>query len=139
MPTVYLDSSAVLRLVLGQPGRLVVLRDWDAAYSSELLKVETRRAIDRERLNSGGTASTVGEYITALVEIEREIQLVELTGAVLVRASAPLPTVISTLDAIHLATAVLLRESLSANLVFATHDRQQALAAQAMGFDVIGI
>jgi hypothetical protein len=47
--------------------------------------------------------------------------------------------VIGTLDAIHLASAVTLRDGLNEDLVFATHDRQQAIGARALGFEVIGI
>ena len=44
------DSSVVLRPLLDQPKRLKVWGEWEAAYSSELLGVKCRRAIDRLRL-----------------------------------------------------------------------------------------
>lgn len=47
---VYLDSSAVLRPLLDQPDGLKCWGQWETAYSSELLGVECRRAIDRLRL-----------------------------------------------------------------------------------------
>lgn len=62
-----------------------------------------------------------------------------VTPAILGAASQPLPTVLGTLDAIHLATAVLWRESRDPDLVIATHDRALALAARASGFRVIGV
>jgi hypothetical protein len=49
-----------------------------------------------------------------------------------------MPTVLGTLDAIHLATALLWRENTGSDLVMATHDGSLALAARAAGFRVIG-
>jgi prevent-host-death family protein len=44
-----------------------------------------------------------------------------------------------TLDAIHLATALLWRERSDADLLMATHDATLGLAARAVGFRVIGL
>ncbi len=49
-----------------------------------------------------------------------------------------MPTVVKTLDAIHLASALLFREGRGEALVFATHDSQQATAAEALGFTCLG-
>jgi hypothetical protein len=51
----------------------------------------------------------------------------------------PLATVVKTLDAIHLASPMLLGERRGVELSFATHDRQQARAARAVGVDCIGV
>ena len=58
--------------------------------------------------------------------------------AVLRRASLPMPTVVKTLDAIRLTSALMLRERLGAPVTFATHDIQQATAAFALAFQVLG-
>ena len=50
-----------------------------------------------------------------------------------------MPTVVKTLDAIHLATALLLAEPGGEPIVFATHDVGQAIAARALGFTTTGI
>jgi hypothetical protein len=63
---------------------------------------------------------------------------VEPNPSVLERASQPLPTSLGTLDAIHLATALLWRDRLPEELVMATHDRALATAARACGFLVLG-
>jgi hypothetical protein len=49
-----------------------------------------------------------------------------------------MPTIVKTLDAIHLASAMVVREQRGVELVFATHDDQQATAARALGFSTIG-
>jgi hypothetical protein len=55
------------------------------------------------------------------------------------RASLPMATVVKTLDALHLASAMLVRERLRIDLVFATHDPQQSRGARALGFDCVGV
>ena len=47
-------------------------------------------------------------------------------------------TTVNTLDAIHLASAPLLAERMETDLVFGTHDWNQAIAARAQGFGVVG-
>lgn len=49
-----------------------------------------------------------------------------------------MPTELGTLDAIHLATALLWKELSGVELVMATHDVALALAAQAHGLPVAG-
>jgi len=68
----------------------------------------------------------------------QEIELVEPTRSVLTRASQPFPTELGTLDAIHLATAMLWRERGGEDLVMATHDAALGVAARACGFRVVG-
>jgi hypothetical protein len=51
----------------------------------------------------------------------------------------PMATAVKTLDALHLASALLFQERRGASLTFATHDVQQATAARAMGFVCIGV
>ena len=59
-------------------------------------------------------------------------------GTILRRAALPMGTVDKTLDAIHLGAAMLFGERRGARPIFATHDRQQAAAARALGFQIIG-
>jgi hypothetical protein len=67
------------------------------------------------------------------------MEIVELDRAILARASEPFATVIGTLDALHLATALRWEESQNTKLVMATHDSALAMAARAHGFPVIGM
>jgi hypothetical protein len=60
-----------------------------------------------------------------------------LNRVVLRRASEPFPTQIRTLDAIHIASALLV-QTRKRTLYFATHDADMATAALAMGLRVIG-
>ena len=56
----------------------------------------------------------------------------------LARASQPMPTTLGTLDAIHLATALMWSEHSGSPLVMATHDQLLATAARASGLRAIG-
>jgi len=72
-------------------------------------------------------------------ELLAAMEIVEPTRPVLGRAAQPLPTRLGTLDAIHLATALLWRDHAGADLVMATHDGALGLAARASGLRVIGL
>jgi hypothetical protein len=74
-----------------------------------------------------------------LSRIERHIGIVPLNRAVLRRSALPMPTIVKTLAAIHLTSALILQESKGTRLTFATHDLQQAIAAKAFGFEVMGV
>jgi predicted nucleic acid-binding protein len=134
---VYLDSSVVLRVLLRQTRILRSWGTWETAYSSELLGVECRRAIDRLRLDGLYDDEQVAVATEKLAAIERTINRLRLSASVVRGASATMPTIVKTLDAIHLATASIIRERLGIDLVFVTHDVQQAVAARALGFDCV--
>ncbi len=133
---VYVDSSVVLRHLFGQRG-VLDWSDWDLAYSSEILGLEARRAIDRLRLESALDDHGVADAHQELSRIELHLGQVPLTRPVLRRAALPMPTVVKSLDAIHLTSALMLQEAKGLPLTFATHDAQQATAARALGFAVL--
>ena len=136
---VYLDTSTVLRIILGHPRPLTIWSKWEEAFASEILGLEARRVLDRLRLESAlddeGIATLQGE----LAKIESTIGTISLTRSVLRRAALPMATPVKTLDAIHLASALLLREHRHEELLFATHDARQAIAARALGFTCVGV
>jgi predicted nucleic acid-binding protein len=136
---VYLDTSILLRVLLGQRPRLAEWGGWERAYTSELAGVEARRVIDRLRLDGALDDDGVVVAQEQLAHLEAGIGRINLTRVVLRRASLPMATAVKTLDALHLASALLFRERRAVSLVFATHDVQQATAARALGFTCIGV
>jgi len=132
--TVYLDSSVVLRPLLKQPKKLRSWGKWEHAYASELLGIECRRAIDRLRLEGAFDDQQVAEAMDQLSRIERTIKRIRLGKSIIQAASQTMPTIVKTLDAIHLASALAIRDRRGIDLLFATHDNQQATAARALGF-----
>lgn len=136
---VYLDTSTVLRVLLAQRSPLATWGKWEAAWTSELMGVEARRVIDRLRLDAVLDDDGVALAHDGLATIEATISRIALTRPVLRRAALPMATAVKTLDAIHLASAMLLRERRGHQLVFATHDARQATAARALGFECRGV
>ena len=134
----YLDSSVILRIVLGQSGRLREWRNVREGVVSVLAEVECPRTLDRLQFREGLTDRELARRREAVFALLREMTVVDLTRPVLSRASQPLPTPLGTLDAIHLATALLWRENRSPDLVLATHDAALGLAGRACGLPVVG-
>lgn len=135
----YVDSSVILRVVLGQPGKLPQWKAIERGIASALIEVECLRTIDRFRLEHGLSDRDHARRRSAVYAILDEIDIVEISRPILSRASQPMPTSLGTLDAIHLATALLWREQSSEPaLVVATHDESLGRAAEAFGIEVVG-
>jgi uncharacterized protein len=135
----YVDSSALLRFVLEQPGQLAELATCDGLVTSTLTQTECLRAVDNARLRGSVDDSEYEARRRAVYDKLRGIERVVASRSVLTRADSAFPAVIATLDAIHVATALLWRERRAPDLVFATHDRRQGKVAGMLGFDVIGV
>ena len=138
----YLDSSVLLRQVLDQAPKL---REWNnlvIGVTSELTRVECLRAIDRLRVEKRATNDTVAHLQTEIEALFGRLDLLRLDSLVLDQAAQSLSTPLATLDAIHLATARLYRETQpddEAPIFLATFDRARATAARATGFHVLGL
>lgn len=134
----YIDTSALLRIVLREPGGLDDLRTYDGLVSSELIAVESARTIDRLRIQGALSMDEAAERIRVVNEWLEAIDLVLLRPAVLSRASEPMPMSIGTLDAIHLSTALIWRDRMGSLPEMATHDTTLGAAARGFGFHVRG-
>jgi predicted nucleic acid-binding protein len=99
---------------------------------------ESLRTLDRLRLRVKLADAEVARCRATILELIASLELVDINAIVLDRASQPMPTELGTLDAIHLATALLWKEMTREELTMATHDGALALAAQAHGFPVVG-
>ena len=135
--TTYVDSSVLLRVILGEPDQL---HGWVAIepISSALLRVECLRAVERYRRMGVIDDATVADRRRAMLDAVKRFQLVDLSPAVLARAADPFPVHVATLDALHLATALEVRAE-QGDIEFATHDRRLAEAARALDFTVRGV
>ena len=101
------------------------------------MRLECLRTIDRARIQLGLDGREVALRREAVFEQLDAFELIPLDPVVLERAAEPFPTVVGTLDALHLASALVVRPELP-DLRFATHDQGLAVAARAMGFVVLG-
>ena len=118
------------------------MREWkeiDLAVTSALTEVECLRTLDRLRLRNTLSAADQAARRGLVYRLLGACEFVELSRSVLGRASQPFPTPLGSLDAIHLATALIWRDQERADAVLATHDTALALAASASGFPVVGV
>src|SRR5260370_1044168 len=86
----YLDSSVILRIVLGQPGRLSEWKTITGGVSSGLAEVECLRTINRLRLASKLSVEETARRREAIYRVMEALEVVELTSAVTRRASQPM-------------------------------------------------
>lgn len=127
--SVYLDSSALVKLVAKESEttalRRYLARRADAPrVTSSLARVEVVRAV------SGGGAQAVTrarELLDRLYEVPLERSLLDRA------ADLRSPLALRTLDAVHLASALVLGATLSA---LVTYDARMAAAAVSLGLEV---
>lgn len=126
MAGIYVDTSALGRVVLGEPDAQAIrarLAQFDPWLASELLVVELRR---------------LGRRKGVLPQAERTlaaVNLVPLTRAMRERASRLDPVEVRSLDAIHLCTALDLHTAGSIGAVL-TCDQQLQAGCQHHGIGV---
>lgn len=134
---VYVDSSVLLRVVLNERGALREWRRIVRPLASELIRLECRRTIDRARIRERLSDEDVAQQREAVLDVLDAFDIVPVDSLILERAAEPFPTLLGSLDAIHLTTALLARDRVE-DLYFATHDVELATAARSMGFKVLG-
>lgn len=100
------------------------LAEWDGYVSSTLLAVEAIRACSRHR----------SEYARDAREWLFDVALLPLDDALLDAATSLQPPGLRSLDALHLATALSVRDEIGALF---TYDERLAAAAANAGLDVV--
>jgi predicted nucleic acid-binding protein len=136
--TVYIDTSVILRILFRQPNPVEVWGKWAKALSSNLWRVEALRTVDRLRLSGDLSDEDVADLARDIRLVHETLAIYPVSERILHRAGESFPTVVGTLDAIHLATALAIRENEAIDLLL-THDGQLATAARSVGFTVVGV
>jgi predicted nucleic acid-binding protein len=135
----YAESSAVLRWLFNDPLADQVFDDLVRAtkvVSSRLTLVECRRAARRALSESRIAEAQLSEVLSVLAQSTARWAVLELTPDVAERAGGRFPLEpVRTLDAIHLASMAVLRESLPDLVVLSTDERVRKNSAQ-LGFEV---
>jgi len=124
---VYVDTSAVGRVLLGEPDAPAVLRElagFDQHVASRLLRIELRRLALRE------------DALEAADRLLDGVALLPLDDPILASSETLPPTTVATLDAIHLATALRLAAAGVLDTVM-TYDRRLADGAAHHGLRVL--
>jgi len=135
---VYVDSSVLLRVILEEPGALREWRKITRPIASELIRVECLRTIDRARVRYRLSDDAISAQRAAVLDQLEGFDLIPITPSVLDRAADPFATTLGSLDAIHLASALLVSAQVR-ELKIATHDRELGKAGKAYGFEVFGL
>jgi predicted nucleic acid-binding protein len=122
---IYLDSSALVKLAITEPESAGLL-SWLAAQpnlvrvASTLIRVEVPRAVWRAE------PSALPESYLVI----RRTTEIELSDEVLSKAAGVKPVTLRAIDAIHLASALVLRRELTA---FVSYDKRLLAAAKEAG------
>lgn len=125
---VYLDASALVKLVVTEAESRALrayLATTNRRLSSRIAEVEVSRAI--RRVVQPGDEAQVSAVLSGL-------HLIELDARISAVAASVTPPTLRSLDAIHLASALVLREEVDALL---TYDARLADAARAVGLEVV--
>lgn len=120
---VYLDTSVALAWLLAEDRQPAVAIWQERLVASRLLEYELWT-----RVHARGLARTAG---AATRELIGRVALVELASPVLSRVLEPFPSPVRTLDALHLATALFLRNA-GQDVTMATYDDRLATWALAV-------
>ncbi|MFI5394044.1 MAG: type II toxin-antitoxin system VapC family toxin [Candidatus Binatia bacterium] len=124
---VYLDSSAIAKLVVQEPESAALrryLRAHPQRISCSLSRTEVLRAVRHL-----GPAA-----LHRARQVLRRVDLIQLDDALLDAAATLDPRILRSLDAIHLAAAQLVSPELEAVI---TYDRRMADTAALLGFAVV--
>ena len=123
----YLDASALVKLVVTEAetrALRVLIGTYRRRVSSRLAGVELARVIARRGIRAE----------RKVARLLRDVDLVDIGEDILLEAARVGPPSLRTLDAIHLATALAVRDDLAAVV---SYDRRLAEAALAAGLPVV--
>lgn len=138
--TVYAESSAVLAWLLAEPGGERVapaLRPPAPVVVSALTLIECDRALHRMARRRPADTADVERLRAQLWELSAGWSVEPIGDAVVARARAPFPDdAIRSLDAIHCATALVVRDAVG-DLSFLSLDERIRSNAIALGFRVL--
>lgn len=131
---IYLDSSFVIRQLLGVRTECPFWGTWEKAYASTLMRTECYRAANLLRLGGKIDDAQRARLGTWIEKVVSTVTLVPVTDAILHRAAETFPTAVGTLQGIHLATLLELQAVHGITCSLATDDTQLLQAATALGF-----
>jgi antitoxin (DNA-binding transcriptional repressor) of toxin-antitoxin stability system/uncharacterized protein with PIN domain len=135
--TIYAETSAVLRWLLGEAGGVELRESLAAATKvtvSRLTLVEARRVVRRAEREGRLTAAQSADVLAILAQAASTWAILAVTEEVMRRAEEGFPSEpVRTLDAVHLASALFLRQSFP-DLILLTADERVRANASLLGF-----
>lgn len=138
-PHRYVETSALLRVLLEGDDTLRPLLVADTCYTSALTFAEARRAIRRARSTGRLDPAGVQTARRRIAEFESWSEIIPISDSVLQRTGEEFPVEpVRTLDAVHLATMQLLAEALPELDLLSTDERVRE-NAKALGINVLPV
>ena len=132
----YLDTSAFLEWLFKDNADFKRPQGEDI-ITSDLLRIETHRTFHRLRLENKINDNEFVRLEKIFINFWESIHVIFPDEEILNIATKAFPTLIGTLDAIHLATAILFQEKKKVKLTIITNDKQLATTGEACGFTVV--
>ncbi len=128
-PWIYIDTSAYLKIFLKEKGsdKVRKLVKENSLLASAILTSECFSAFSRRRQGKEINDKTFDRLVNRVKKDLPYIEIVRLTDDVLRRTEEILlQSTVRTLDAVHIASALLFQESTGIDLTFLTSDKKQA-------------
>lgn len=141
-PYLYVDTSAWLKLYIAEEGsaQARVLAEKHRLVSSSILLTESLSALKRRYANRELSKAIFTKLVRQVIADMQHIDTMPISNLHLRRAeTVVLETSAGTLDALHIAAALLFLEMTGLHLPFVTADRRQAESAGAMGLEVVTV
>jgi len=135
----YLDSSVIMRWLLKSEGYYRDFGTWKQGITSSLTEVECSRTLDRLRLEGKIDDTILQKLKQQLAYLLNSIDIIEIDPTVLNLAKGPFTIVIRTLDAIHIASAMLYKDEFAVDIQILTHDERMKLLAKYLEFSVLDL
>lgn len=134
----YLDASALLRILLGHPGPRAPIGRGVVVTSSELVLIEASRTLEAMRLERRLSDLETGLKFRDLERLALDAHLFPVSSEVIALARASFPLKVRAIHAVHVATAQVIAGEVGA-LEMWTHHPDQAAAAASRGIEVRGV
>lgn len=139
----YVDSSVLVKHYVGSEegsSHASELITSYKVYVSSIARVEVLSALARKLQMQEATVEDIERVKDAFLSNCKRIGMVEISDDVIREAQDLVFRIrIKTLDAIHLASSILLRRITELSFPLITADEKLATAAESQGFDVIGV
>ncbi len=142
LPWAYFDTSALVKRYVKENGSLLVrtFMKRHQFLSSALCSLEAISALCRRKAEGELTVKNFDAIFSRLNKDREFWELVELSSLVLSRAEELVQsTGVRTLDAIHLASALIFQAATGTRIPFITADGKQKQAAEQLHLEVIWV
>jgi predicted nucleic acid-binding protein len=140
LTSLYVESSAVLSWLFGEPSGEAVralLERADLVITSDLTLVECDRTIHRAQVTGNVTEAQAADRRSRLTVAVASWNLLRLDAEVIQRARQPFPSEpIRTLDALHVASALMARAAVPDLALLSLDDRVRA-SGRGLGLEVL--